>query len=139
MHVLFGENGAGKSTLINVIAGTFPPEEGTFRFGGEEIRHLTPQQARATGISPVFQEFSLVPSLTVEENLFLGREISSKGVLRAREMRKRAQALIDELGFDLDPSIRRQPRSAHQQVAEIAKALLGQVRLLILDEADRLR
>ena len=88
LHVLFGENGAGKSTLINVIAGTFPPDEGTFRFGGEEIRHLTPQHARAIGISPVFQEFSLVPSLTVEENLFLGREISSKGVLRAREMRK---------------------------------------------------
>src|SRR6266852_4119580 len=88
LHVLFGENGAGKSTLINVIAGTFPPNEGTFRFGGEEIRHLTPQRARAIGISPVFQEFSLVPSLTVEENLFLGREISSKGVLRAREMRR---------------------------------------------------
>ena len=135
LHVLFGENGAGKSTLINVIAGTFPPDEGTFRFGGEEIRHLTPQRARAIGISPVFQEFSLVPSLTVEENLFLGREISSNGVLRAREMRKRAQALIDELGFDLDPSRRVDDLSrAHQQMAEIAKALLGRVRLLILDE-----
>jgi ribose transport system ATP-binding protein len=118
-----------------VIAGTFPPNEGTFRFGGEEIRHLTPQQARAIGISPVFQEFSLVPSLTVEENLFLGREISSKGVLRAREMRKRAKALIDELGFDLDPSKRVDDLArAHQQMAEIAKALLGRVRLLILDE-----
>jgi ribose transport system ATP-binding protein len=135
LHVLFGENGAGKSTLINVIAGTFPPNEGTFRFGGEEIRHLTPQQARAIGISPVFQEFSLVPSLTVEENLFLGREISSKGVLRAGEMRKRAKALIDELGFDLDPSQRVDDLSrAHQQMAEIAKALLGRARLLILDE-----
>jgi ribose transport system ATP-binding protein len=135
LHVLFGENGAGKSTLINVIAGTFPPDEGTFRFSGDEIRHLTPQQARAIGISPVFQEFSLVPSLTVEENLFLGREISGKGVLHAREMRKRAKALIDELGFDLDPSRRVDDLSrAHQQMAEIAKALLGRVRLLILDE-----
>src|SRR6266481_104984 len=135
LHVLFGENGAGKSTLINVIAGTFPPDEGTFRFGGEEIRHLTPQRARVIGISPVFQEFSLVPSLTVEENLFLGREISSKGVLHARAMRKRARALIDELGFDLDPSKRVDDLSrAHQQMAEIAKALLGRVRLLILDE-----
>src|SRR5580692_11952441 len=52
VHVLFGENGAGKSTLINIIAGTFPPDTGTFKFGGEEIRHLTPQQARAIGISP---------------------------------------------------------------------------------------
>ena len=135
LHVLFGENGAGKSTLINVIAGTFPPDEGAFQFGGDEIRHLTPQRARAIGISPVFQEFSLVPSLNVEENLFLGREISSHGVLRTGEMRKRARALIDELGFDLDPAQRVDDLSrAHQQMAEIAKALLGRVRLLILDE-----
>ncbi|MCK0198178.1 sugar ABC transporter ATP-binding protein [Ancylobacter sp. 6x-1] len=135
LHVLFGENGAGKSTLINVISGTFPPDEGSFRFGGEEIRHLTPQRARAIGISPVFQEFSLVPSLTVEENLFLGREASVGGVLRAGEMRRRAAALIEELGFDLDPGARVDRLSrAHQQMTEIAKALLGKVRLLILDE-----
>ncbi|MCP3468884.1 sugar ABC transporter ATP-binding protein [Bradyrhizobium sp. CCGUVB1N3] len=135
LHVLFGENGAGKSTLINVVSGTFPPDEGRFHFDGQQISHLTPQRARAIGISPVFQEFSLVPSLTVEENLFLGREITNGSVLRAREMRKRAQALIDELGFDLDPSRRVDDLSrAHQQMAEIAKALLGKVRLLILDE-----
>src|SRR5260370_7406980 len=81
LHVLFGENGAGKSTLINVIAGTFPPNEGTFRFGGEQIRHLPPQRARGNGISPVFQEFPLVPSLTVAENLFLAREIPTKTAL----------------------------------------------------------
>ncbi|MDB5625805.1 MAG: transporter related protein, partial [Tardiphaga sp.] len=135
LHVLFGENGAGKSTLINVISGTFPPDEGTFRFGGEELHNLSPQRARAIGISPVFQEFSLIPSLTVEENLFLGREISSGGILRAAEMRKRARKLIDELGFDLDPSKRVDDLSrAHQQMTEIAKALLSRVRLLILDE-----
>ncbi|MBV9562157.1 MAG: sugar ABC transporter ATP-binding protein [Bradyrhizobium sp.] len=135
LHVLFGENGAGKSTLINVVAGTYWPDEGTFRFGGEDIHHLPPQRARAIGISPVFQEFSLVPSLTVEENLFLGREAASGGILRVGEMRKRARALIDELGFDLDPGSRVDDLSrAHQQMAEIAKALLGRVRLLILDE-----
>ncbi|BDA87124.1 sugar ABC transporter ATP-binding protein [Aureimonas sp. SA4125] len=135
LHVLFGENGAGKSTLINVIAGTFPPDGGEFRFGGEEIRHLTPQRARAIGISPVFQEFSLVPTMTVEENLFLGRELSAGGVLRAGDMRKQARALIDELGFDLDPAARVDDLSrAHQQMVEIAKALLGRARLLILDE-----
>ncbi|KQT52510.1 MULTISPECIES: sugar ABC transporter ATP-binding protein [unclassified Aureimonas] len=135
LHVLFGENGAGKSTLINVISGTFPPDGGSFRFGGEDIRSLTPQRARAIGISPVFQEFSLVPTLSVEENLFLGRELSTGGVLRAGEMRRRAKALIEELGFDLDPAARVDDLSrAHQQMAEIAKALLGKVRLLILDE-----
>lgn len=135
LHVLFGENGAGKSTLINVIAGTFPPDEGTIRFGGDEVRDLTPHRARVMGISPVFQEFSLVPSLTVEENLFLGREIATGGIMDARAMRKRARALIDELGFDLEPSRRVDDLSrAHQQMAEIAKALLAHVRLLILDE-----
>src|SRR5215510_8227766 len=98
VHVLFGENGAGKSTLINIIAGTYPPDTGTFKYQGKEITYLTPHGARVIGISPVFQEFSLVPELTVEENLFLGREITAGGVLHAREMRKRAQALIDELG-----------------------------------------
>ncbi len=135
LHVLFGENGAGKSTLINVIAGTFPPDEGAFRFNGEEARNLTPHRARAIGISPVFQEFSLVSSLTVEENLFLGREVSKGGILNPRRMRKQALELIEELGFALEP--RKQVGSlsrAHQQMVEIAKALLSDVRLLILDE-----
>ena len=135
LHVLFGENGAGKSTLINVIAGTFSPDEGEFHYRGEEIRQLTPHRARAIGISPVFQEFSLVPSLTVEDNLFLGREMSAGGVLRAGRMRRAARKLIAELGFGLDPNKRVDDLSrAHQQMTEIAKALLGDVKLLILDE-----
>ena len=77
--MLFGENGAGKSTLINIIAGTFPPDTGTFKYRGKEITHLTPHGARVIGISPVFQEFSLVPELTVEQNLFLGRELTAGG------------------------------------------------------------
>ena len=72
VHVLFGENGAGKSTLINIIAGTYPADTGTFKYRGKEIVYLTPHGARVIGISPVFQEFSLVPELTVEENLISG-------------------------------------------------------------------
>lgn len=135
LHVLFGENGAGKSTLINVIAGTFRADAGVFRFNGVDMQHLTPHRARVVGISPVFQEFSLVPTLTVEENLFLGRELSKFGVLALGRMRRQALDLIDELGFDLDPGRRVEDLSrAHQQMIEIAKALLGDVRLLILDE-----
>jgi ribose transport system ATP-binding protein len=135
LHVLFGENGAGKSTLINVIAGTFPPDAGSFRFSGETLHNLTPYRARNIGISPVFQEFSLVPSLTVEENLFLGREVSKGGFLNLGQMRERAHKLIEELGFSLDPRRRVEDLSrAHQQMIEIAKALLSEVRLLILDE-----
>ncbi len=135
VHVLFGENGAGKSTLINIIAGTFPPDGGTFLYEGEPIRHLSPHEARVRGISPVFQEFSLIPNLTVEENLFLGHEIDAGGFLRKGAMRKKAAELVADLGFDLDPKARVSHLSrAHQQMAEIAKALLSDVKLLILDE-----
>jgi ribose transport system ATP-binding protein len=135
IHVLFGENGAGKSTLINVIAGTYPPEDGRLIYSGQELRHLTPHHARSIGISPVFQEFSLVPDLTVAQNLSLGREIARLGFLRTEQMRRRAERLLAELGFELDP--RRPVRDlsrAHQQMVEIAKALSSEVRLLILDE-----
>jgi ribose transport system ATP-binding protein len=135
VHVLFGENGAGKSTLINIIAGTFPPDTGTFKYQGKEISHLTPHGARVIGISPVFQEFSLVPELTVEQNLFLGREITAGGFLNRPAMRARARAIVRELNFDLRPDYKvSQLSRAHQQMVEIAKAFLTEVRLLILDE-----
>jgi ribose transport system ATP-binding protein len=135
IHVLFGENGAGKSTLTNVIAGTYPPDGGRLVYDGQELRHLSPHHARSIGISPVFQEFSLVPDLTVAQNLSLGREVAQFGFLRVEQMRRRAESLLAELGFDLDPrkTVRDLSR-AHQQMVEIAKALLSNVRLLILDE-----
>jgi ribose transport system ATP-binding protein len=135
VHVLFGENGAGKSTLINIIAGTYAPDAGRLVYGGQELRQLSPHHARSIGISPVFQEFSLVPDLTVQQNLSLGREISHLGFLNVKKMRERAERVLAELGFDLDPRkpVRELSR-AHQQMVEIAKALLSKVRLLILDE-----
>jgi len=135
VHVLLGENGAGKSTLINIIAGTFAPDDGSYLYCGAAQTDLTPQKARAMGISPVFQEFSLAPNLTVEENLFLGREKHRGGILDRAGMRRRAREIISDLGFDLDPARRVAELSrAHQQMTEIAKALLADVRLLILDE-----
>lgn len=135
VHVLFGENGAGKSTLINIVAGTFPPDQGSFAYQGQVLGRLTPYAARQLGISPVFQEFSLVPDLTVEQNLFLGREKSKYGVLDRAGMSARALEIMNVLGFDLDPGRRVGDLSrAHQQMVEIAKAFLGDVRLLILDE-----
>jgi len=134
VHALFGENGAGKSTLINVIAGTFPADAGEMRYRNERIAGLTPHRARLIGISPVFQEFSLVPDLTVEDNLFLGREKSTFGVLDRKAMRREARAIIAELGFDLQPGRKvRELSRAHQQMVEITKALLTNVQLLILD------
>lgn len=135
VHVLFGENGAGKSTLINVIAGTFSPDGGTYSFCGKPLINLDPHRARLIGISPVFQEFSLAPDLTIEENLFLGRELGRGGVLDKREMREGVAKILAELEFELNPRARVAELSrAQQQMTEIAKALLHDVRVLILDE-----
>jgi len=135
VHALFGENGAGKSTLINIIAGTFPPDAGEMRYRGEPVTDLTPHRARLIGISPVFQEFSLVPDLTVEQNLFLGHEKVAFGLLDRKAMRQAAREIIIRLGFDLQPERKvRDLSRAHQQMVEIAKALLTDVHLLILDE-----
>ena len=135
VHVLFGENGAGKSTLINIIAGAFAPDAGEFKFRGRSLVRLRPHAARIMGISPVFQEFSLVPELTVEENLFLGRELGAACFLNHAAMRTKARSVIGELGFDILPDQKVGGLSrAHQQMVEIAKAFLTEVRLLILDE-----
>jgi ribose transport system ATP-binding protein len=135
VHALVGENGAGKSTLINLIAGSRRPDSGDFLFRGEPIRNLTPHRARALGISPVFQEFSLIPDLDVSANLFLGRESTGKGVLRLAQMRSKARKLLSDLGFDLsERALVRDLSRAQQQMVEIAKALLQDLHLLILDE-----
>lgn len=135
VHVLFGENGAGKSTLTNVISGTLPKDAGSYVFCGKALSQLDPHIARSIGISPVFQEFSLAPDLTIEENLFLGREISRGGLLRKAEMRARVGEVLADLGFTLNAKARVGDLSrAQQQMTEIAKAMLYDVRVLILDE-----
>jgi ribose transport system ATP-binding protein len=135
VHVLFGENGSGKSTLVNIVAGTYARDEGEFLYWGNQIKQWSAHQARSAGVSPVFQDFSLVPDMTVEENLFLGRE-STVGVrLDKKGMRQRGAGVLEELGFSLPlkTPVRRLSRS-DQQMTEIAKALLQEVKLLILDE-----
>ncbi|MEM7022808.1 MAG: sugar ABC transporter ATP-binding protein [Pseudomonadota bacterium] len=135
VHVLFGENGAGKSTLINLLAGTYASNEGRFLYLGGEVAGLTPYRARRMGISSVFQEFSLIPELSVEQNLFLGQEHATLGILRPASMRQAAGATLADLGFDVQPQAKVIDLSrAHQQMVEIAKALLHDVRVLVLDE-----
>ncbi len=135
VHALLGENGAGKSTLINLIAGTYPWTEGTYRLKGKTVTGLAPQTAREAGIAAVFQEFSLVPDLSVIENIFLAREQTSGLFLRRREMRKAAQDIFAELGFHvpLDEKVAFLSR-AQKQMVEIAKALRTTPDVLILDE-----
>ena len=135
VHVLFGENGAGKSTLISILAGVQRPTGGEVRFRGARIEIDSVHQARALGISAVFQEFSLVPQMTVEDNLFLGAEILRGGVLDKRAIRARAREIIARLGFPLRPERRvEQLTRAEQQMVEIAKAFRSDLSVLILDE-----
>jgi len=135
VHVLFGENGAGKSTLISIVAGALRPDGGRMRFRGQPIELYSVHHARSLGISAVFQEFSLVPQLSVEENLFLGAEMTRGVALNKREMHARAQEILDDLGFPLKSSQRVMYLSrAEQQMVEIAKAFRSDPSILILDE-----
>ena len=135
VHVLFGENGAGKSTLISIVVGAQRPESGTINFRGRAIDLHSVHHARSLGIGAVFQEFSLVPQLTVEQNLFLGAEMSSGGLLNKRELRTRAEEILDRLDFPIRPTQRVAYLSrAEQQMVEIAKAFRSELSVLILDE-----
>ena len=135
VHVLFGENGAGKSTLISVVAGALRPHGGIIRFRGRAVDLVSVHHARTLGISAVFQEFSLVPELTVEQNLFLGAEETSFGMLANSRMRRRASEVLERLGFPLNPGQRVAFLSrAEQQMVEIAKAFRSELSVLILDE-----
>src|SRR5579863_6260868 len=135
VHILFGENGAGKSTLISILAGVQAPTAGEVRFRGNPIAIESVHQARALGISAVFQEFSLVPQMTVEENLSLGAEITRSGILDKRMLHRRAEEIIARLGFPLSPRRRVERLSrAEQQMVEIAKAFRSELSVLILDE-----
>ncbi|CAN7561077.1 sugar ABC transporter ATP-binding protein [Pararhizobium sp. LjRoot255] len=135
VHVLFGENGAGKSTLIQIMAGVLQADEGEYRLLSQTIANATPARMQHAGISAVFQEFSLIPEMTVTENLFLGRELMRFGRLDKAAMRKATVAILAKLGFLLDPDARIVSlRRAHKQMVEIAKALLHDAKVMIFDE-----
>ncbi|MDB5895757.1 MAG: transporter [Rhodoferax sp.] len=130
-HAVLGENGAGKSTLMKIIYGAVKPDEGTVLFNGQPVHIRNPQEARALGISMVFQHFSLFDTLTVAENVWLGLDKS----LKLAEVTRRITAKAGEYGLDIDPT-----RPVHtlsvgeMQRVEIIRALLTDPQLLILDE-----
>jgi ribose transport system ATP-binding protein len=139
VHILAGENGAGKSTLMKVLAGAYHRDAGTVRLGGAELpAHLTPREAQERGVSIIYQEYNLVPALTVAENVFLGRERMSSvvpGAISWRRMQDEAQAVLDQLQVSIDA--RRQVRTlgiAQQQMVEVAKALSVNARVIVMDE-----
>jgi ribose transport system ATP-binding protein len=135
VHALFGENGAGKSTIIQIIAGVIKPTSGKIYLNGEEVIIGSVQHARELGISAVFQEFSLIPQMTVEENLFLGSEEMIGPFLRKANLHLRAEEALDRLGFALPTGKKIMHLSrAEQQMVEIAKAFRTKPSIMILDE-----
>ena len=132
---LVGENGAGKSTLIKVLGGAHLPDGGEVLLDGRPIYIPTPTAAQQAGVSIIYQEFNLVPDLTVRENIFLGRERTIAGFVRASEERREALALFEKIGLKMDPEARcRDLTVAQQQKVEIAKALSVDAKIIVMDE-----
>ncbi len=136
VHLLMGENGAGKSTLMKIVAGLYQRDAGEMLFRGRHVSFSRPSEASANGIAMVHQESLLAPHLTVAENIYLGRETSSKiGWVSRRAMVQNAGRLIAEHGFRLDPNTRVEALSpAGKQVVEICRAIAEGSSLLIFDE-----
>ena len=137
IHAVLGENGAGKSTLIKIISGVVTPDRGTMSFGGRQVAFSGPQSASAAGIVTVFQELSVLPDLSVADNISITRPPTRLGLIDHRAQRRRAEELLARVGCeDVNPRARvgDLPLSRRQMV-EIAKALGRNPKLLILDEA----
>lgn len=135
IHGLMGENGSGKSTVIKMLTGVYQPDAGTILRRGEPVVVSSPIRARELGVAAVFQEFSLVPTLSVAENICLGALPMRGPVVDWPTMRKRARAALDRLAVTIDPDTSVSELSvAGQQLVEIAKAIAADASLLILDE-----
>ncbi|MFM0521480.1 sugar ABC transporter ATP-binding protein [Caballeronia jiangsuensis] len=135
VHALIGENGAGKSTLIKILSGATAPNEGQLMLDGVVYAPASPSEAVDAGVSTIYQEFNLIPALSVAENIFLGRERITRGLLDAASMRSEAKALLARIGAPIDVRRRVSTLSvAEQQLVEIAKALAVSARVLIMDE-----
>ncbi len=132
---LVGENGAGKSTLIKVLGGAHVPDHGEVLLDGRRARLSTPTAAQRAGVSIIYQEFNLIPDLTVRENIFLGRERTRWGMIRADEEQREVRSLFETIGLDIHPETRcRELTVAQQQKVEIAKALSLKARIVVMDE-----
>lgn len=132
---LLGENGAGKSTLMKILSGIYEKDAGEIRVFGEHIQQMTPKKAKELGIAIIHQELNMCTHLTVAENIFLGREKVSGGVMDERYMRTEAKRILAKLNIEIDPDeiLGKLPVSK-QQMVEIAKALSAHARILIMDE-----
>jgi ribose transport system ATP-binding protein len=135
IHALLGENGAGKSTLIKILAGAIKSDSGTVTFSGEEVDFASRAESIQRGISVIFQRANLIPQLTVAQNVVLGSEHSQFGFLRDSGQRQAIKDVLARLGANIDLNRSAESlRSSERQLVEIARALLQDAELLVLDE-----
>jgi ABC-type sugar transport system ATPase subunit len=136
VHALLGENGAGKSTLVRILTGNMAPDAGEILLEGRPVRFHDPRAALALGITAVYQELTVLPDMSVLDNVLLGQERTRRGLIRLGDERRVAREVLARVGLqDVDLSARAETLSlANQQLVEIARALARQTRLLILDE-----
>ncbi len=135
VHALVGANGAGKSTLIKTISGAINPDSGAIVFDGAEYAAMSPQLSSSLGIEVIYQEFNLIPTLTVAENLFLGNRVNDKLLVDFKAMRRKAAETLKVFELDIDVrDLVKHLSVAHMQIVEIAKALGHNLKLLVLDE-----
>jgi len=133
--VIVGASGAGKSTLINMLSGRILSDSGQVELDQQVINFNNPLAAKRAGVSIIAQELELVPTLSILENIFLGAEPTKFGIIRWGEAREKVAAVLNELGIDAEPSrLTRTLSIADQQLVEIAKAIIGDFRVLIMDE-----
>jgi ABC-type sugar transport system ATPase subunit len=135
VHALLGGNGSGKSTLCKCVAGVYQPDSGEILYRGQPVSFRHPLEARDYGVGTIYQEFSLVPTLSVAENIFLGRQPRRRGAIDWAEMEQQTIAVLRQLEVDIDPTLPvRRLSVAEQQLVEIAKAISLDSSLLIMDE-----
>jgi len=135
IHAIVGENGAGKSTLIKLITGAITPTSGIIKFAGKEYGKMNPALALDMGITAIYQEFNLIPSMTVAENIFFGCEKMNKFFIDSEGMNEKTTEIFQAMGVDIDPKAQIQTLGiARQQLVEIAKAISKNVKFIIMDE-----
>ncbi len=136
VHALMGENGAGKSTLMKILTGVYTRDAGTVLVDGKEVVYKSPQEAEKAGIVFIYQELNVLFDLTVEENLFMGKEITKGfGICDKKAMRKKAQEVMDKMGVNIPINAVMSDLSVgQQQMVEICKALMVDAKVLIMDE-----
>ena len=135
IHALLGENGAGKSTLNNILGGVIRPVSGRILIDGKERTFASPSESLAAGIAFIHQELNLINDLSVYENLFIGSELKAGPFLRHREMKAKAQAVLDKMNISVSPATLVGTLDAsYKQIIEIARAILFDARIIIMDE-----